>query len=43
MSLEQKAEVLDVYTDQREQMGDEDTENSATWDEKTLNDVVEAN
>ena len=44
MSLENKAEILDVYTDQREQMfGDDDLDSCANWDEKTLKDVIEAN
>lgn len=43
MSLEQKAEILDLYTDQREQLGDDDVDTCVNWDEKTLRDVVEAN
>jgi hypothetical protein len=45
MSLEQKAEILDIYTDQRSQIygEDNDVDTCADWDEKTLRDVVEAN
>ncbi|CAK85390.1 unnamed protein product (macronuclear) [Paramecium tetraurelia] len=42
MSLEQKTAMLDLYTDQREQMGDE-WDSCQNWDEKTLKDIVEAN
>ncbi|CAD8138989.1 unnamed protein product [Paramecium octaurelia] len=42
MSLEQKTAILDLYTDQREQMGDE-WDSCQNWDEKTLKDIVEAN
>lgn len=41
MSLEQKTAIIDLYTDQREQLGD-DTDTCKNWDEKTLKDVVEA-
>ena len=46
MSLENKAEILDVYTDQRQQLfggGEDDPDNCSNWDEKTLKDVIEAN
>ncbi|CAD8053571.1 unnamed protein product [Paramecium sonneborni] len=42
MSLEQKTAILDLYTDQREQLGDE-WDTCQNWDEKTLKDIVEAN
>ncbi|KAM3141681.1 hypothetical protein pb186bvf_006286 [Paramecium bursaria] len=41
MSLEQKTAIIDLYTDQREQLGD-DVDTCKNWDEKTLKDVVEA-
>lgn len=43
MSLESKAEILDIYTEQREQIYEDDIDNCNNWDEKTLKDVVEAN
>ncbi|CAD8141884.1 unnamed protein product [Paramecium pentaurelia] len=42
MSLEQKTAILDLYTDQRQQLTDE-WDTCQTWDEKTLKDVIEAN
>ncbi|CAD8043219.1 unnamed protein product [Paramecium primaurelia] len=42
MSLEQKTAILDLYTDQRVQLGDE-WDTCQNWDEKTLKDIVEAN
>lgn len=34
--------MLDLYTDQRDQLGD-DIDSCHNWDDKTFKDIVEAN